>query len=199
MDEVAENHNNYLERVNLYKKFGYDIEQERAFIFKIAQPIAGKILEVGTGKGHFTIQLAKEGYRFTSIDISAKEQNNAKLNIKYLNLESLVDFKLENAKSLSFKDNSFDIVFSINAMHHLPNLTKVIDEMTRVLAPKGKIILSDFTQEGFKLIEKIHESEGRKHGFPQDTLTNAISYLKNKVFKVDIYKTKYQEIAVAYR
>lgn len=197
MDKVVENHNNYLERINLYKKFGYDIEKEGAFIFLQAHPIYGKILEVGTGKGHFTIQLAKEGYRFTSIDVSEEEQNYAKLNIKHLNLEDHVDFKLENAENLSFKDNSFDIVFSINTMHHLPNPDRVIDEIVRVLTAKGKIILSDFTQEGFKLIEKIHESEGKKHVFSQDRLTNAVAYLKDKGFKVDIHKTVYQEIVIA--
>ena len=63
---------------------------------------------------------------------------------------------------------------------------------------QGKIVLSDFTPEGFKLIEKIHESEGKKHGFPQDKLTNAVAYLKNKGFEVERHKTKYQEMVIAH-
>jgi len=198
MDKVVENYNNYLKRINLYKRFGYDIEKERTFIFEKAQFVPGKILEIGTGKGYFTIQLAKEAYYFTSIDVSEEEQNYAKLNIEHLNLKNLVDFKLENAESLSFSDNSFDMVFSINTAHHLPDPNKVIDEIVRVLTVEGRIILSDFTQEGFKLIEKIHESEGKKHGFSQDKLTNSIVYIKDKGFKVDVHKTKYQETIIAY-
>jgi len=199
MDKVAENHNNYLERINLYKKFGYDIEKERNFIFQAAHPISGKILEVGTGKGHFTIRLAKEGKRFTSIDVSAEEQEYAKLNIQHLKLENSVEFKIENAECLSFNENSFDIVFSINTVHHLPNPDKVINEMVRVLTVKGRIILSDFTKDGFKLIERIHESEGRKHEFSQDKLSRAAVYLKSKGFTIDIHKTTHQETVVAYR
>jgi len=199
MDKLIENHKVFLERISLYKKFGYDIEAERSFIFQKAQPISGKIIEVGTGKGYFTIQLAKEGYRFVSIDISAEEQEYAKLNLQHLQLEDSVEFKIENAECLTFKEKTFDIAFSINTAHHLSNLDKVIDEMVRVLTTRGKIILSDFTEDGFKLIAKIHKSEGRKHDFSEDNLTRAAGYLKSRGFEVDRYCTKYQEILIANR
>ena len=68
--EVLENHKRYLERVKLYRSFGYDLEKERDFILDKSLPISGEILEIGTGKGHFALVLAKRGFRFTSIDIS---------------------------------------------------------------------------------------------------------------------------------
>jgi len=130
---IIGNHKRYLERITFYKSFGYDIEKERIFILEKARPLYGNILEVGTGKGYFTLELAKEGYIFTSVDISAEEQEIAKLNVRYFGLEKVVDFKIENAENLSFKDASFDIIFSINTIHHLINPYKVIDELTRIL------------------------------------------------------------------
>ncbi|MEW6556807.1 MAG: hypothetical protein AB1349_05565 [Elusimicrobiota bacterium] len=44
--EIKENHKKYLDRIRLYKSFGYDVEENRKFIFEVAQPIYGEILEI---------------------------------------------------------------------------------------------------------------------------------------------------------
>ena len=196
--EVLENYQRYLERKTLYKSFGYDVDKERAFIIEKAQPIFGDILEVGTGKGHFALALAKEGYRFISVDISKEEQRIAKLNLRYFGLEGSVDFRIENAENLSFQDKSFDIIFAVNALHHFINPYRVIDELVRLIKSKGKIILSDFTKEGLEFMDKIHTSEGRKHEVSNTTLADIERYLIEKSFKIDKASSKFQEVLVAY-
>ncbi|MBN1522542.1 MAG: class I SAM-dependent methyltransferase, partial [Candidatus Aureabacteria bacterium] len=118
-NRVAENHRRYRERKETYKCFGYDIEKERQFILEKARPLNGSILEVGTGKGYFTIALAREGFCFTSVDISEDEQSFARLNLKYYGLQDQVFFLAMDASSLGFEKGSFDVIFSINMMHHL--------------------------------------------------------------------------------
>jgi len=196
--KIFENHERYLERANLYKRFDYDVEQERNFVLEKAKPIWGSILEVGTGKGYFTIELAKAGYGFTSVDISVEEQKFARLNIEYFDLAKQVNFKIDDAENLSFKGESFDIVFAINVIHHFTNPLKAIDEFTRVVEPKGKIVLSDFNEEGFKMIDKIHMSEGRKHEAGKVPLEKIGDYLKNKGFNVRKYKSKFEDIIISY-
>ena len=199
MEKVwVENYKKYLERVKLYKDFGYDIEKERKFILEQAYPLYGDILEVGTGKGHFTSILAKEGYRFISIDISEQEQSIAKLNIKYLELEENVDFRIENAENFSFRNRSFDIIFSVNTIHHLANIYKVIDEFIRIISFEGKIIISDFTQEGLELVDKVHQSEGRRHGFTESSLAEVEKYLSERNFTIEKYRSNFQEILIGY-
>ncbi|MFC1675406.1 class I SAM-dependent methyltransferase, partial [Candidatus Omnitrophota bacterium] len=195
--EVAENHQLYLKRKEFYKSFGYDIDRERKFILDKAQPIFGDILEVGTGKGHFALALAQEGYRFMSIDISEEEQKYAKLNLEYFGFKDLIDFKIENAEQMSFQDKSFDIIFSINTIHHLNNPYKVIDELARIVSFEGKIVLSDFTGEGLKLMDKIHESEGRKHQAGKVSLADIEKYLLSRGFTVEKDKDKFQQVLVA--
>ncbi|MDD4939538.1 MAG: class I SAM-dependent methyltransferase [Candidatus Omnitrophica bacterium] len=196
--EALENHKLYLERKALYKSFGCDIDKERSFIVEKAQPIYGDILEAGTGKGHFALALAREGYRFTTFDISKEEQRFAKLNLKYFGLDHLVDFRVENGEYLSFKDKSFDIIFSINTFHHLTSPYKVLDELIRLLCFEGKIVLSDFTGEGMALMDKIHASEGRKHDVSSTTLADIERYLIKKGFNTGKASSKYQEVLIAY-
>ena len=197
-EKLIENHKRYLERVNFYKSFGYDVEKERKFILGKAYPLFGDILEVGTGKGYFTVELAKEEYKFVSIDVSDEEQEFARLNIKYFGFEKFVDFRIENAESLSFGDSSFDIIFSINTIHHLANPVKVIDELIRIVTFEGKIILSDFTEDGLEIIDKIHVTEGRRHEAGQTKLPEIGNYLESKGFKIQKHRSKFQEILIAY-
>lgn len=197
-EELLVNHKRYLERKALYSSLGYDIDKERALILEKAQPLYGDILEAGTGKGHFAFELAKAGYKFTTFDISEAEQLFAKLNLRYFGLDKQVDFRIENGESLSFKDKSYDVIFSVNTVHHLMNPFKVIDEFLRVLSFEGKLVLSDFTQEGLVLMDKIHASEGNKHEVGKTTLADIEGYLKNRGFRITKAGSKFQEVLIAY-
>lgn len=196
---VIENHKRYLERKALYKTFGYEVDKERSFIIEQAKPIYGKILEAGTGKGHFALALAKEGYKFTTFDISEEEQKFAKLNLKYFGLNHSADFCIENGEQLSFKDKSFDVVFSVNTIHHLLNPYKVINELIRVISLKGKFVLSDFTKNGFKIMDKIHASEGNKHEVSKITLLDMGQYLMTRGFRINKANSRFQEVLIAQR
>jgi 2-polyprenyl-3-methyl-5-hydroxy-6-metoxy-1,4-benzoquinol methylase len=198
MDIIQENHKRYLERKALYKSFGYDIDKERMFIIDKAQPLHGNILEAGTGKGHFTLVLAKQGYRFTTFDISKEEQKFAKINLKYFGLDKQVNFKIKNAEHLTFKNSSFDIIFSVNTVHHLTNSYKVIEEFIRVLSFEGKIVLSDFTKEGFEIMDEIYANEKRMHEVSQTTLHDVENYLFNKELSIKKAKSKFQQVLIAY-
>jgi len=196
-EEILTNHRQYLERKALYQSLGYDVDQERSFILKNSQPIKGRILEAGTGKGHFTLELAKAGYKLTTFDISETEQHFARLNLRYLGLESQVDFRVENGESLSFADKSFDVILSVNTLHHLANPYQVIDEFLRVLAWKGKLVISDFTKTGMELMDKVHASEGGKHEVGKTGLSDIERYLQNKGFATKKSASKYQEVLIA--
>jgi 27-O-demethylrifamycin SV methyltransferase len=194
---MLENHQRYLERKKLYIGFGYDIDKERNFVLQQAKPLFGKILEAGTGKGHFAIALAKQGYSFVAFDISQEELHLAKLNLAYFGLENFADFRIENAEQTSFADGSFDIVFSVNTLHHLHSPYKVVDELTRILSQKGKLVLSDFTEEGFNIMGKIHALEGKTHETGKTTILDVESYLIKKGFSIETAKSVYQYVLIA--
>jgi len=199
-DSTAEIRRNYIERVVLYKNFGYDIEEERKFIIEKAKPLSGRILEVGTGKGYFSVVLAGKGYNFLSVDVLAESQEVALSNLEYFGLDNLVDLKVENAESLSFKDSSFGVVFSVNMIHHLRNSFKAVDEFVRVISDKGKIVLSDFSRQGLELVDKVHALEGKgKHHSGDVTLKEISLYLFEKGFTVENHSSKFQDTLIFHR
>lgn len=195
--ETLENHKRYLERTAFYRNFGYDLEKERDFILDNALPIPGEILEIGTGKGYFTLALAKRGFNFSSIDISAEEQAIARLNIRYFGLEKQVNLSIQNAERLSFPDQSFDAVFSINVFHHLENPSLVLGEISRLLRPAGKVALSDFSDRGLEIINTCHTREGRTHDYFKHRLEEAKRYFVNKGFDIKESQSEVQRVIIA--
>jgi ubiquinone/menaquinone biosynthesis C-methylase UbiE len=193
---VLENHKKYLERVDFYRGFGYDLEKERDFILDRSLPFSGEILEIGTGKGYFALALAKRGFSFTSIDISVEEQEIAKLNIQYFGLEKQASFRIEDAQSLDFPDKSLDTIFSVNVFHHLEKPFAVLDEIVRLLRPAGKVVLSDFSEKGLEIINTCHKHEGRKHDYFEHRLDEAKDYFLNKGLAVKEFQSEVQRMIV---
>lgn len=198
-EETLANHQRLCASKELRRRAGYDIDTERDFILTKAKPLEGTILEAGTGKGHFTIALALQGYAVTTFDISREEQHFAKLNVRYLGLEHLVNFVLEDGEHLSFADSSFDVVVSVNLLHHLQNPWQVISELVRVLSLRGKILLSDFTEEGFALMDTIHASEGRQHTRGSISLREVGTILSDRGFALDTASSRCQDVLIARR
>lgn len=195
--KITDNYCRYLERQALYKSFGYGVEKERDFILAAAAPIRGRIIEAGTGKGHFALALAKAGHSFVSFDISAQEQYFAGLLLEYFGLRERADLRIENGERTSFPAGAFDTVFSVNVLHHLSNPYLVIDELIRLVSPGGRLVLADFTPEGFKVMDKIHSLEGNVHETGKVGMAEAETYLVNMEFSIGKVSSVYQTVLVA--
>jgi len=196
-ESVRENHQKYLDRIRIFKDAGCDMEFERDALLEQALPISGSILEIGTGKGHLSIALARKEYFLISVDISREEQEFARLNAEYFDCLDKIDFQIMDAEQLTFADHSFDIIFSVNALHHFFHPYKVADEMIRVMRETGKLIISDFSQEGFDLVSRIHQREGRQHSCGSVSVKDMSSYLTTKGFIVRKHRTIFQETLIA--
>jgi len=198
-DELIENHQRYLGRLELYRTFGYDIDQERSFVIEKSMPFSGNILEAGTGKGYLTLALARAGYKFFSLDISAVEQRFALLNLMYYGLQPQVTFLVADVESIPCNDGFFDVIFAVNMIHHLSSVRKVCDEFIRILSPAGKIVLSDFNEKGLAILNRIHEREGRCHDVSGGTLAEAKTILDRHGFTIKEYQSELQNMLVAGR
>ncbi|MDI6844819.1 MAG: class I SAM-dependent methyltransferase [Candidatus Saccharicenans sp.] len=186
-------------RRQIYATFGYNIEKEREAVIQVAGELSGRILEAGTGKGHFAAALASRGHRLVSFDISEEQLEIARENLASRGLAHLVELRKEDGERLSFPDSSFDLIFSVNMVHHLENPWKVISELIRVLAPGGKLVISDFSQEGLEMMDKVHRLEGGKHEVGPAGLDQVEEFLKGKGFQVERSSTRFQVTLVAVR
>lgn len=98
-----------------------------------------KILEIGCGVGMDSLEYAKGGAFVYGIDITKSAIKLTKERFKLNNLKG--NFKVMNAENLTFKDDTFDFVYSFGVLHHTPNIEKAINEIGRVLKQEGTAII----------------------------------------------------------
>lgn len=97
------------------------------------------ILEIGCGLGSDSRYIAQKGVDIVSLDLSPK---NVYLTTKGMQLFGLKGVCIcADAEKLPFRDNFFDVVYSFGVLHHSPNTQIAINEIRRVLKPKGECII----------------------------------------------------------
>lgn len=96
----------------------------------------GKILDIGCADGLFTkVILDSSGAKqIIGIDVLKKSVDWAK---KHWRKNKRMKFSLGNAHKLKFSSNSFDAVFALEVMEHVPQPQIVFKEIKRVLKKGG--------------------------------------------------------------
>lgn len=182
-------------RLRLFKKYGYDIPKARNFILAKAKLSKGRVLEVGTGKGHLAIVLAKKGFKFTSIDLDRKAQKVAKTILKKLKFDKRAVLKIMNAERLRFPNSYFNSVISVNFIHHAKNPAKCIKEMVRVT--KDTLVIVDLNSRGERIMGKVHALDGHSHAASKMSLAGVKEYLEKAGLFVKVYRDVCQTIIIA--
>jgi ubiquinone/menaquinone biosynthesis C-methylase UbiE len=100
------------------------------------------ILEIGAGISLFADVLSeKNRVVLTDINETLLNQNSKSC-----------DLTVADGENLPFPDKSFDFIYLVGVLHHLPDQTKGIKEVKRVLRKDGKIFISEPTRWSVNLI-----------------------------------------------
>ena len=102
------------------------------------------VLDVGSGYGASARFLAAErGCRVHGVNISLKENELARERNKEAGLDDRVSIEYGDFHALPYDDESFDVVWSQEALLHGVDKPQILDECLRVLRPGGRFVLSD--------------------------------------------------------
>jgi 2-polyprenyl-3-methyl-5-hydroxy-6-metoxy-1,4-benzoquinol methylase len=105
-----------------------------------------KILEVGCGPGHNSLELARNGYHVTGIDLSPKCIEVAKETLfqnHYHDGFGSLNYYSGNFLEMEIPEGPFDAIFFYGALSHFPDIDLVLDRVCSLLIPSGKILLYD--------------------------------------------------------
>lgn len=103
------------------------------------------VLDVGTGTAQIPIELSRRSIpcKITAIDLSAEMLKVAARNVADAGLEQNIVLERIDAKTLPYKNASFDAVISNSIVHHIPEPVHALREMIRVLSPGGALFVRD--------------------------------------------------------
>jgi 2-polyprenyl-3-methyl-5-hydroxy-6-metoxy-1,4-benzoquinol methylase len=118
---------------SLYRRIA--LRDHVAFIAKAAENRPGlELLDVGCGSGTLLSLLKRRGFRVRGVDFSSEAAAIAKS-------ENDVEVAVGSLEEVQFPDRSFDVVTLFHVMEHVTNPRLVLNEVSRILRPKGAVIL----------------------------------------------------------
>lgn len=129
------------------KKLGSFVDQvQKQLIEDIAEPKANEtVLDIGSGTGNYSLWLAQKGLRVSAIDQSQEMMSIAQKKAEKENVK--IAWYLEDAQSLPFSDNTFDLVISVTAIEFMDDPKQVLQEGMRALKQNGRLVIGVLTKE----------------------------------------------------
>ncbi|NCF67683.1 MAG: methyltransferase domain-containing protein [Chloroflexi bacterium] len=133
-----------------------------------------QVLELGPGPGAFTIAAAKQtgpDGRLFAVDIQAQMIAQVQQRVQEAGLSN-VETHVASADDLPIPDNSIDRAFLISVLPEIPDPSKALAELHRVLGPDGILSITAefadpdylFTRESLRLLEQNGFTLVEKHG-----------------------------------
>lgn len=109
---------------------------------------AARVLDVGSPKDLAVILARHKGYQITATDILPEA---IALSERYVEAQGLcgsgpglVAHEIQDGRSLTFSDNSFDAAYAVSVVEHIPaeGDTEAIRELVRVVKPGGVVVVT---------------------------------------------------------
>lgn len=115
-----------------------------------------RVLDVACGPGFLTMAFAERCLRATGFDATDAFIELARAEAGRRGLGN-IDFLYGDAQALPFSDASFEVVSCRAAFHHFSRPSRVLEEMVRVLAPKGRIVIADLLGSDDSTKASLHD------------------------------------------
>lgn len=114
------------------------------FIERLQVDGSSHVLDLGCGVGGPGLRLAAHtGARVTGVSISEEQIKTANRLAAESGLADRAVFQHGDAMKLPFADESFDAVMALESFCHMPDRQQVLTEVSRVLVPGGRLVLTD--------------------------------------------------------
>lgn len=112
-------------------------------IMRGAEPhlVEATVLEIGCGRGGFTVELARRGTsELTAADFSQHAVQMAQELVQSAGLAHRVSLRVEDIQRIGLPDRQFDVVVSAETIEQVPDPDRAV--RVRVLKPGGRLFLT---------------------------------------------------------
>ena len=126
-----------------------------------------EVIDLGCGDGTLTVEMAKFAGRVIGVDYKPEVLASARQRVNRLGLQNVI-LMAEDVCNLSLPDESLDVVFFSQSLHHLDDPKRGFQEAARILRPGGQVLVMELDAH---TEEWVLEKLGHKWlGFENETL-----------------------------
>jgi tocopherol O-methyltransferase len=120
------------------------INMNRVLATKAELHSSDRVLDAGCGVGGSAIWLARElGARVVGVNVVPSEIDRGRRYARRRNVADRVTFELQDMTRTTFPDGSFDVVWAIESVCHVPDKREFLAEARRLLQPGGRLVVAD--------------------------------------------------------
>lgn len=161
-------------------------KERDAFVKQLHRQNVKRILEIGAGTGKDSFYFKDQGFNIVSTDLSPEM-------VKLCKKKGL-DARVMDFTNLDFPNETFDVVWALNCLLHVPknSIKIVLSEIKRVLKPSGIFYMGVYGGQNSEGIwEEDTYSPKRFFSFYED---DAIKELLKQFFTIEYFQIVPKEV-----
>ena len=161
-----------------------------------------RIMDLGAGYGGSARYLAKTfGCKVTCLNLSETQNTRNRELTAQAGLDDLVSVVHGDFENIPDTDDSYDVVWSQDAILHSGRRERVLDEVARILAPHGQLVFTDPMQSDYcpdgvlqPILDRIqlstlgsfrfYREKLAARGFQEESIEDLTDQLRNHYFRV---------------
>ncbi len=134
--------------LNRLLSFGMDIQWRKALLKFIPTETTLNMLDLATGTADVVITAVEQRpniYSAIGLDMADEMLKIGREKVEKKGLSKKIILQHGDAQQLPFGDNAFDLLTISFGIRNIPDLRKVMMEMYRVVKPRGKTLILEFS------------------------------------------------------
>jgi len=143
------------------RRMRYELQDYMLDVIPFGSFRGKRLLEVGSGSGIDSAEFGRNGAEVVSLDFTQTGTTATRDTLNEAGLASNV--VRADAQRLPFRDGSFDCVYSFGVLHHIPEVSRIIGEISRVMTPDGDLICMLYNKNSLLYAYSVlflHRDEG---------------------------------------
>lgn len=144
-------------RIALHARFSRNTVAWFPWVFdRLTLPEPARVLELGTGPAKLwreNLARVPRSWHVTLTDLSAGMIGEAKAQLQ--STPHAFTFTVADAQELPFDDGDFDAVIANHMLYHVPDLSKALSEVRRVLKPGGRLFAATNGEAHMRKLDEL--------------------------------------------